>query len=44
MKFQKYIIHFKKHQGLRRRQRLDSGVNHSVKMQLPSAEDGEGFL
>ena len=33
-----------KHRELGRHQRRVQGVNQSVNIQLPSAEDGEGFL
>ena len=38
------MIHFQEHQGQGRRQRRVPEVDQSVAIQLPSAEDGEGFL
>ena len=42
--FQRFMIPYWKHQDLGRRQRRVPEVNQSVNIQLPSAEDGEGFL
>ena len=38
------MIPYWKHQDLGRHQRRVPEVNRSVNIQLPSAEDGEGFL
>ena len=42
--FQRFTIHFLKHQDQGHRQRRVPGVDQSTAIQLPSAEDGEGFL
>ena len=42
--FQRFMIPYWKHLDLGRHQRRVPGVNQSVNIQLPSAEDREGFL